>query len=111
MEDAAAPPGDTKRTRGRRPKPPPSRASIQCYPTRCRLLERDGASTNAELLDPFGRDTKAGCRYDRLRRHDRCDGGGTRVASLEAAGHRRGHGDPIGGANDELAVPGRWLCR
>src|SRR5262245_6363802 len=27
MEDAAAPPGDTKRTRGRRPKPPPSRAS------------------------------------------------------------------------------------
>src|SRR5262249_28947356 len=80
------------------------------YPTSCRLFELDGASTYVELLETFANAEAARCP-DRLRRDDRCDRRGTPVAPLEAAGHRRGHAHPIGGANDELAVPGRWLCR
>src|SRR5262249_19654139 len=54
---------------------------------------------------------KEACRYGRLRRDERRDGRGTPVAPLEVAGHRRWLRDPIGGANEELAVPGRWECR
>src|SRR5262249_32635213 len=70
-------PGDTKRTRGRRPEAP---ALVQVpstrYPTSCRLFELDGASTYVELLETFANAEAARCP-DRLRRDDRCDRRGT----------------------------------